>query len=53
MAKEFFITNKLVIFIKEIGLTIYMMVKELKFFKKGLWATKVILWKEKKLEKVN
>ena len=47
------IIKQMVIFIKEAGQTIIMTVRVKKSFKKALWYIKVILLKEKKLEKVD
>jgi hypothetical protein len=46
-------TKQTVIFTKEIGLMIYMTVRDKKSFKKALWFIKVIFRKEKKLEKAD
>ena len=53
MAREITTANQMVIFTKEVGLMIFMMVRDKKFFKKALWLIKVIFWKEKKLEKAD
>ena len=53
MDKEIITTKQMVIFTKEVGLVIFMTVRDKKSFKKALWFIKVIFQKEKKLEKAD